>query len=535
MQEARLELPAFFFGYDSGSCSNNDGATTAASPAYPRNSLMSRFHLGYRALALRLSDLFSDGNFEDTTNSNTNNSHRDHHNNDVIRCFCLPCIKCGHGNHGRSNVKTIFGLIFVPFFLLTFFLFDDIGRVIVQNMQLRQGIAPHMSNRDDSGVIDFHVNRRILKEFPGYQREVLLLSPSVTFQGVGHSHSFEALIKCPRGILFMFHGCGRYAASFFYSPQGRKMVEMATEMGLGIVAFTKSEELGCWNWANDGDTVKKLAKKFLSSRLSKACAAPNGSDAVYPPLYAFGASSGGSFVGMLSSQMKQDPEDYSPFLFSAVNIQIMAPNPSDHWDIPTVFTVMRGDIITSKLVKDWTNQEVGKDHYKIVKDGDTSVVTQEMPVGKGPYKIIETSGRKSIINSHFAHVYQDDPEMLKISGNIHQDLSSLGIVDASTGELLDNPRFSKDAVTSIWQKYDLLTRKEMANDSKHKDASDVHPFGVSKRLMRSLKKAELEDADSLWLIEELNVAWDEHEITAEGFEDVLAFFLENGSALLVNN
>ena len=120
----------------------------------------------------------------------------------------------------------------------------------------------------------------------------------------------------------------------------------------------------------------------------------------------------------------------------------------------------------------------------------------------------------------------------KISGSIHQDLSTLGVVNLSADEVLANPRFSKDAVMSIWQKYELLTRKEMANDSKHSDASDVHPFGVSERLMRSLKKAELEDADSIWLIEELNVAWDEHEITAEGFEDVLAFFSENGSARL---
>ena len=73
-------------------------------------------------------------------------------------------------------------------------------------MQLRQGSA-HMSNRDETGVIDFHLNRRILKEFPGHKREVLLLSPSLDVQGRGGSHSFEALIKCPRGILFMFHGC----------------------------------------------------------------------------------------------------------------------------------------------------------------------------------------------------------------------------------------------------------------------------------------------------------------------------------------
>jgi len=339
-----------------------------------------------------------------------------------------------------------------------------------------------------------------------------LLSPSLAVQGKGASHSFEAMIKCPRGILFMFHGCGRYAASFFYSPQGRKMVEMATEMGLGIVAFTKSGawvlELGQrWRYGQEA------CKEIISSRLGKACAGANGSDAVYPPMYAFGASSGGSFVGMLSSQMKQDPEDYAPFLFSPANIQIMASNEHDHWDIPTVFPTMSGDTQTSKRVQDWVNRE--------------------MQVDKGPYKIATTSGRKPIHVDHFRRVFQDDRQMSdKISGSIYQDLSTQGVVNSSTDEVFTNPRFSKDAVMSIWQKYDLLSRKEIANDSKHLDASDVHPFGVSKRLMRSLKKEELDDADSIWLIEELNVAWDGHEITAYGFEDVLEFFVETGSARL---
>eukprot|EP00986_Skeletonema_menzelii_P002693 scaffold747_cov145-Skeletonema_menzelii.AAC.19 len=485
-----------------------DADNTTAASAYPsggNNSLINLIHLGYRSLVAQLGDMLSSGEM-----SNSSSNGHDDHNKEVIRCYCLPCLKFGHGERGKSNVKTIFGLIFVPFFLLTFFLLDDFGRVVVRNMQLRQGPSGLMSNRDETGVIDFHLNRRTLKEFPGHSREVLLLSPSLAVQGRGASHSFEAMIKCPRGILFMFHGCGRYAASFFYSPQGRKMVELATEMGLGIVAFTKSEELGCWNWANDGDTVKKLAKKFILSRLSKACAGANGSDAVYPPMYAFGASSGGSFVGMLSSQMKQDPEDYAPFLFSAANIQIMAPNEHDHWDIPTVFTTMSGDTQTSKRVQDWVNKE--------------------MQVDKGPYKIITTSGRKPIHVDHFRKVFRDDLQMSdRISGSIHQDLSTQGVINSSTDEVIANPRFAK---MSIWQKYDLLSRKEVANDSKHLDASDVHPFGVSKRLMRSLKKEELDDADSIWLIEELNVAWDEHEITAEGFEDVLDFFLETGSARL---
>ena len=45
--------------------------------------------------------------------------------------------------------------------------------------------------------------------------------------------------------------------------------------------------------------------------------------------------------------------------------------------------------------------------------------------------------------------------------------------------------------------------------------------------MQRLKKEELEDAHSIWLIEELNMAWDEHEITAEHFDEVITFFMDN--------
>jgi hypothetical protein len=46
--------------------------------------------------------------------------------------------------------------------------------------------------------------------------------------------------------------------------------------------------------------------------------------------------------------------------------------------------------------------------------------------------------------------------------------------------------------------------------------------------MRPLQPDEQLDADNLWLTEELNVAWDMHEITAEGIDLVLDFFFEYG-------
>jgi hypothetical protein len=46
--------------------------------------------------------------------------------------------------------------------------------------------------------------------------------------------------------------------------------------------------------------------------------------------------------------------------------------------------------------------------------------------------------------------------------------------------------------------------------------------------MRPLQAKELLDAYCLWVIEELNVAWEAQKITAERFADVLNFFSKFG-------
>ena len=103
-----------------------------------------------------------------------------------------------------------------------------------------------------------------------------------------------------------------------------------------------------------------------------------------------------------------------------------------------------------------------------------------------------------------------------VSNDIYQGLIAKGIVDSSNNDrLLADPRQSMDAVASIWGKY-------------VHDSNDVMPFGISHQMSRPLRASEMDDAKSVWLIEELNVAWDRHEITVEGFEDVLVFFFEYG-------
>eukprot|EP00581_Thalassiosira_minuscula_P013892 CAMPEP_0183711826 /NCGR_PEP_ID=MMETSP0737-20130205/7203_1 /TAXON_ID=385413 /ORGANISM="Thalassiosira miniscula, Strain CCMP1093" /LENGTH=532 /DNA_ID=CAMNT_0025940393 /DNA_START=181 /DNA_END=1779 /DNA_ORIENTATION=- len=463
---------------------------------------------GIQSLGSFADDLFiSEDTSEDingtTTVGNGTPDDDDNGKNRKISCYCLPCLSCGRGERGRTNVRTV-STLFFPLFLLSFFLLDDFGRVIMRNMRIRNYGAATFGDsitRKDS-LVNPVLRRKVVNEFPGIRREILFVPLELTVN-VGEDTEVDAkLVGCPRGVLFLFHGCSRYAASFFYSPQGRKIVAMANRRGIVVVAFEKNDERGCWEWEEDGEVIRKTGKKFLKSRFlgsgtESLCGQDENGEAAYPPIWAFGASSGGSFISTLASKMKETPEEYTPFLFSAMNVQIMSPPEGLDWDIPTIFTVMEGDAQTSERV----NQRVNTKFQG------------------GPFHMIKTSGRKNVNPNHFAKVFEDDPQMtLAISADIHKALLTMGIIDP-TNRLTSDPRQSVDAVASIWEKYDMAVRGATS-----KGEQEVLPFGVDHTMIRPLRPDEMYDANSIWLIEELNVAWDQHEITAEKFEEVLEFF-----------
>ncbi|KAL7553959.1 hypothetical protein ACHAWF_017917 [Thalassiosira exigua] len=460
-------------------------------------------------------NLFGEGSSNGEGNANGVGGDDDDDKHRAVPCYCLPFISLGRGERGRSNVRAISALFF-PLFLLSFFLLDDIGHTMMRNIRLRNGawlLRFGKGKNMNAGMVHPVLRRKTLHEYPGIKRELMWVPLEYTMNLDDRGTSAKASMKCPKGILFLFHGCGRYAASFFYSPQGRKIVSQAFHAGMAVVTFEKTTERGCWVWEDDGEAVLKIGRKFLSSRLLASCGVGRAAATAtaddeeaegpsYPPIYGFGASSGGSFVATLASRMEESLETYAPFLFSAINVQIMNPPESLDWDTPTIFTVMSNDEITRDRVHDRVSKKFQG----------------------GPFQMISTSGQKPILPDHFRNVFPDDKQMSPtLSREIHRDLAELGLLDWNAGNLLTgDPRQSADAVRSIWEKYDMATRAEA--DEK---GEDVLPFGVSHQLLRPLRKEEVLDADNVWLIEELNVAWDRHEITAEGFDDVLAFFLEH--------
>ena len=441
-----------------------------------------------------------------------------------ITFYCLPCISFGAGERGKRRVRVL-TLIFFPLFFMSLFLLDDLGKVVEKgvrvHLQQQHGKSttttgsesdpdassfshPHgdLSKWYDSRPVPRY---KWLNEFPGITREVMWTPMEIKKTvSVNDRTSFEATYRCARGMLVLFHGCGRYAASFFYSPQGRKIVNAAYDAGLSVLTFKKTNELRCWDWSSDGDAVLKIGRKFMVSQLKDSCGKDANGVSIYPPVWAFGASSGGYFIAALAAKMKEDPDAHRPFLFSAINIQIMAPPAGLIWDIPTLFTVMDGDPVTKMRVQELVDGKVGG--------------------GGGPVKMVTTSGKKGIHPLHFYDLYRDDKRMSEeISRAIYLDLVDAKIIDASNDDRLTaDPRGMGEAVTSVWKKYVTAER------TLTKDEELAPPLGISYPLVRPLKAEELLDADGIWLIEELNVAWDVHEITSEGFEGVLDFFYEFG-------
>jgi hypothetical protein len=195
----------------------------------------------------------------------------------------------------------------------------------------------------------------------------------------------------------------------------------------------------------------------------------------------------------------------------------MAPiNQGEALDIPTIFTVMEGDPMTKRGVQDCI--------YRAAQQSSSS------NNGTVLIRMVTTSGQKGIHPHHFYNLFPDDKRMtMELSLAIYQDLITNHIINPTKNNptmenhLLGDPRHMVEQVTSVWTKY-ITARRSI--DKKDELASP--PFGVTYPLMRSLRAEEMIDADSLWLIEELNVAYDVHEITAEGFQTVLEFFSEYG-------
>ena len=275
----------------------------------------------------------------------------------------------------------------------------------------------------------------------------------------------------PQGLLVLLHGCTRFAASFFYSPEGREIVKQSQlDGGFAILAVSKEKELGCWNPEEEVEVVKQVIQqtkeKYGWQKL---------------PLYGFGASSGGSMLGALSQAMG----------FCAINIQI-SPVKKNPRASGVIYTLMENDsamLKFSKLMRPELEAS-GNVQYVRVLQVKTPTVREDFFAKKIEGVSIETS---------------------KL---FFKTLVSEGFVDMNAQVLKKNPRQSNPL-----EKF-----------------QPSHPFFLEPGISKLLTHAETKDAAAVPIIEELNVLYNQHEITSALYlSHVLPFFKAQNCAAAVRN
>jgi hypothetical protein len=109
-----------------------------------------------------------------------------------------------------------------------------------------------------------------------------------------------------RGVILLFHGCKRGSHDWFFLPEERLAVAQLLENGYSVIAFSSinrqfNRKNGCWSniWPLDAKDQHSDNPDILSvvGALSVWLAREN---KFHLPLFALGASSGGTFVTVLA-------------------------------------------------------------------------------------------------------------------------------------------------------------------------------------------------------------------------------------------
>ena len=267
------------------------------------------------------------------------------------------------------------------------------------------------------------------------------------------------------------------------------MMQTALSAGLAVVAFEK--EGSCWSSTVDLDVSIDVGTEWIDKYLADHCGEDFVQNRNEMPIFGFGASSGGSFVAEVAdaTTRKQQQEEGGTakegFQLAAINVQIMTPHVAIQ--TPTVFTVMSRDEFTMQ----------GVEH-----------MVSELQRGGIPTLLIKTQPKRMTAEYLLDRFQNDEQFTNDIAKGIVGDLQRMGAI-AEDGELIQNPR-SID-LDPLFAKYPKAT-------------TDGGAFGVSSELWEIMTPSERDDASQLWLVEELNVAYDQHEITYEKFGDVIGFF-----------
>jgi hypothetical protein len=173
--------------------------------------------------------------------------------------------------------------------------------------------------------------------------------------------------KPPCGILLVCHGCSHSGTDFFRCddddegclglPEELAIVQIALDLNLVVVAISsQNRQRKCWSTEQDGPRAVNVLTEFVT-RFSV-------DKKQQIPIYAFGASSGGSFVSQLGSVMMANGLVLDGFLS-----QIMAETSPVEVGC-TVYITMNRDTRTDERAQDivgntTTNNKHAKKHIRL--------------------------------------------------------------------------------------------------------------------------------------------------------------------------
>ena len=111
----------------------------------------------------------------------------------------------------------------------------------------------------------------------------------------------------PVGVVLLAHGCSHSSTDFWPKsvtcpdciglPVERKLVEISLELNMAVLAISSNDrESKCWTNKDRMSVLSKFIRHFYRTKLNTL----SSPDSI--PLYLFGASSGGMYVGVLSQQ-----------------------------------------------------------------------------------------------------------------------------------------------------------------------------------------------------------------------------------------
>lgn len=303
-----------------------------------------------------------------------------------------------------------------------------------------------------------------------------------------------------KGLLFLAHGCGHSNLDWFSKvspecedcrglPEEVAIVQTALDMGLVAIA-TSSSDWRSQCWSGFDVTSVALVLNELWHRFSEENAATN-STTIHGkerlPVYAFGASSGGTFVSSLAGPLQSRFGIRLDGYISQIAAKPKNPKQDvqEPHDLCKVYITMNKDTKIDKAAK---------------------ARVQECQSSKHKHRCKQIRlPHLGIKPTYFSDRIQDVVD--KESYEIVKTLTRGGFISPDKGELYRDPRLTHKGWSHALKKEYLAKRSNLAF-AERGDALTV---------------------DQSPIFEVLNVAWGKHELTRDGVKDALEFCLQQES------